>query len=365
MDNGTPALFRPIQFRQLTMPNRVMVSPMCQYSSTDGCVSDWHRAHLGQFALGGAGLLVIEMTNVEPIGRISPFCVGLYSDDCENALTELRRFCSRIGPVPIGIQLAHAGRKASTAPPWQGRHPVMQSDGGWQPVAPSAIPYSKDSLTPRELSVQEIRNLVRSFARSAARASRIGFEAIEMHAAHGYLLHQFLSPLTNQRTDEYGGSRKGRMRFPLEVFEAIRAEFNHDYPVGVRVSAIDWAPGGLTMDDTAEFATHLKALGCDWLDVSSGGLVPHQAIRTGPGYQVGLSRELRERTGIPTIAVGMITEPDQAESIIASGAADVVALARGMLYDPRWAWHAADALGYDMPYPNQYLRCRPSVRHDH
>ncbi len=362
MTNNTSALFQPITFRGLEMQNRIMVSPMCQYSSSEGCVSDWHRMHLGQFLIGGAGLLIMEMTNVQPNGRISPHCVGLYSDATEVALTNLIEFLKGIGPVPIGVQLAHAGRKASTAPPWKDRHAVLPSEGGWVPVAPSAIAYSNESQTPRELARTEIQSLIESFVESAKRASRIGFSAIELHAAHGYLLHQFLSPLTNQRSDEYGGSLHNRMRFVLEVFAAVRGVWDQHKPIGVRVSATDWAPGGWTVAETVVLSKQLRALGCDWIDVSSGGLVEHQRIKTGPGYQVELAREIRDKVGIPTIAVGQITEPQQAEEIISSGSADVVALARGMLYNPRWAWHAADELGAVTYCPDQYLRCKAVVR---
>ncbi len=362
MNKTPPVLFSPIHFRSLKMRNRIMVSPMCQYSSLDGCVSDWHRAHLGQFVLGGAGFLMIEMTNVEPIGRISPYCVGLYDDSTERALTDLLKFCASIGDVPVGVQLAHAGRKASTEPPWKGRGPVPISQGGWQPVAPSAIPVSENDLMPQALNTGQVRCLVDKFAQSAERAQRIGFQAIELHAAHGYLLHQFLSPLTNNRDDQYGGTIQNRMRFPLEVFEAVREAFDQGLPVGVRVSAVDWAEGGLTIDDTVEFARQLKALGCDWVDVSSGGLVPTQRVATGPGYQVEFAKQVRDRADIPTIAVGMITDPIHAEEIIGSGSADVVALARGMLYNPRWVWHAADELDHEVSYPDQYSRCRLSAR---
>lgn len=349
-------------FRDLAMRNRIMVSPMCQYSSVEGCVSDWHRAHLGQFAIGGAGLLVIEMTNVQDVGRISPYCVGLYDDANETSLRELVAYCRRIGDVPIGIQLAHAGRKASTAPPWEDRRPLSAQDGGWETVAPSPIAPDERSPPPKELSEPEIHELVSSFEQSAKRAERIGIEAIELHAAHGYLLHQFLSPLSNRRNDRYGGSAENRMRFPLEVFEAVRGAFPDGKPVGVRVSATDWAPGGWTVEQTIKFARRLKSMGCDWIDVSSGGLVSRQKVRTGPGYQVKFAQAVREQAEIPTIAVGMITDPMHAEQIVRDGCADVVALARGMLYNPRWVWHAADALGVNVAYPDQYLRCRLDAR---
>ena len=357
----SPALFRSISFRNLHLKNRIMVSPMCQYSSQDGCVSDWHKMHLGQFAIGGAGLLVIEMTNVEPRGRISPYCVGLYNDATESALKDAVEFFNQYGNVPIGIQLAHAGRKASTAPPWQNRSPISEADGGWQPVGPSPIPYANSALTPAELAATEIEELVEKFAQAAIRADRIGFKAIELHAAHGYLLHQFLSPLSNQREDQYGGSLENRMKFPLNVYKRVREVWPDEKPIGMRVSATDWGEGGWNLEETIAFAKELKTLGCDWMDVSSGGLVDSQKIETGPGYQVGFSRAVREQVKISTIAVGMITEAVQAEQIISNGDADMVALARGMLYNPRWVWHAAEKLGAKVDYPNQYLRCHPSV----
>ena len=354
------SLFSPISFRGLELRNRIMVSPMCQYSSHNGCVSDWHKMHLGQFAVSGAGLLMVEMTNVEPRGRISPHCAGLYDDATEAAFREVVEFCKHYGHVPIGVQLAHAGRKASTAAPWEGRACLHPNQGGWQPVAPSAIPYDNSALVPSELAEQEIFELIDKFVESASRAERIGFEAIELHAAHGYLLHQFLSPLSNHRSDQFGGTLENRMRFPLSVFREVRAVWPEEKPLGVRVSAIDGIEGGWDLTQTIEFAKKLRDLGCDWIDVSSGGLAGHQDVSPGPGYQVNFSRAVRNEADIPTIAVGMITEPVQAEQIVRFGDADVVALARGMLYNPRWVWHAAEVLGAKAVYPNQYLRCQPS-----
>ena len=361
MKQTAPALFTPFSFRQLELNNRIMVSPMCQYSAVEGCMSDWHMMHLGQFAVSGAGLMFVEMTNVEARGRISPHCVGLYSEENEHAMKRVVEFCSRYGSVPMGVQLAHAGRKASTEPPWKGRKYVPPDKGGWQPVGPSAIAWDSEAHTPGSLSQSEITALVESFADSAKRAQRIGFQAIELHAAHGYLLHQFLSPISNQRKDCYGGEFRNRIRFPLSVFEAVRQVWPDDKPIGVRVSATDWIDGGWSVDDTVEFAKELKSLGCDWIDVSSGGISRHQDITTGPGYQVHLSRAVRERAGIATIAVGLITDPEHANEIISNGDADIVALARGMLYNPRWPWHAAHKLGADVGYPNQYLRCQPVI----
>ncbi len=335
---------------------------MCQYSAVDGCATDWHLMHLGQFSVSGAGLLIVEMTNVAPHGRISPRCMGLYSDDNERAIKRVVDFCKAYGSTPVAVQLAHAGRKASTRPPWEGREPIGEGEGGWRPVAPSAVASGNGELLPRELGQDEIRGLVSDFEAATRRAIRVGFEAIELHAAHGYLLHQFLSPLSNLRDDEYGGNTNKRMRFPLQVFETVRAAWPGDKPLGVRVSATDWAEGGWSLEDTLRFVRELKALGCDWIDVSSGGLVKDQQISTGPGYQVPFAERVRSETGMTTIAVGMITQPEQAEEIVAGGKADMVALARGMLYDPRWAWHAAEALSGRVQYPNQYLRCRPWVR---
>lgn len=315
--------------------------------------------HLGQFAVGGAGLIFVEMTNVQPKGRISPYCVGLYNDETEAALKRVVEFCRYNGNVPIGVQLAHAGRKASTHPPWLDRKYISPNEGGWEPVAPSAISMGRNSVVPQALDQLEISQLVNAFAEAAMRAHRIGFEAIELHAAHGYLLHQFLSPLSNLRNDEFGGTLENRMRFPLAVFSAVRAIFPDEKPVGVRVSATDWTEDGWNLDETIQFAAALKKLGCDWIDVSSGGLVQHQDVTSKPGYQVHLSSAVRQAVNIPTVAVGLITDPHHAESIIANGDADAVALARGMLYNPRWPWHAAEALGAEVHYPNQYLRCKP------
>ncbi|TXF10799.1 NADH:flavin oxidoreductase/NADH oxidase [Pelomicrobium methylotrophicum] len=357
-------LFQPIRLRGLTLDNRIMVSPMCQYSAVDGCATDWHLMHLGQFAVSGAGLVMVEMTDVEPRGRITPYCLGLYSDANEQALKRVVDFCKRHGHARIGIQLAHAGRKASTLPPWEGRRLLRPEEGGWEPVAPSAVASGAGAAVPRALTLDEIGQIRDAFVSATQRAARIGFDAIELHCAHGYLLHQFLSPLSNHRTDRYGGSLENRMRFPLEVFAAMRAAWPEDKPLGVRVSATDWAEGGWSLPDTLAFARALKALGCDWIDVSSGGLVKNQVIETYPGYQVPFAEAVRQATGLTTIAIGMITEPRHAEAIVAHGQADMVALARGMLYDPRWAWHAAAELGATVYYPNQYLRCRPWVRHD-
>ena len=358
-DSTTPVLFTPIQMRELEIQNRVMVSPMCQYSSTEGSAGPWHHMHLGQFAASGVGLLCIEMTNVEPIGRITPHCMGLYSDDNESALRQVVHFCKEISDTPIALQLAHAGRKASSTRPWEGRKPILPANGGWQTVAPSAIAFHDTAPAPRELSSAEIAAIVKNFSDAAHRAERIGIDAIELHAAHGYLLHQFLSPI-----DGYGGSLDNRMRFILEVFEATRSAWPSNKPLGIRLSATDWIHGGWDIDQSIVLCNLLRESGCDWIDVSSGGLAPDQVVPIGPGYQVPLSEQIRQETGLATIAVGMITEPRQAEIILSQGKADMVALARGMLYNPRWVWHAADELGARAEYPIRYQRCRPSQRDD-
>jgi NADPH2 dehydrogenase len=353
------ALFTPIDLRGLRLDNRIVVSPMCQYSAHDGNVGDWHLMHLGQFAVSGAGMLVVEMTNVEARGRISPNCVGLYNDDNERALARVLAFCRQHSTTGIAVQLAHAGRKASTLPPWQGRKALMAGEGGWQTVSASAISSSDQSPLPSALTGDEIADLVDAFAGAARRAHRAGFDAVELHGAHGYLLHQFLSPVSNQRDDHYGGSLENRMRFPLEVFDAVRAEWPDDKPLGMRISAVDYLDGGLRIEDSVAFGQRLAERRCDWIDVSSGGIAAGEIIAAGPGYQVPFAEQIRRQTGLTTMAVGMITEARQAEAIVASGQADMVALARGMLYDPRWAWHAAAELGAEVTYPNQYLRCQP------
>jgi len=360
----TSALFQPIRLRGLALENRIMVSPMCQYSAVDGSMTDWHFAHLGMLSNSGAALLCFEMTDVEPIGRITPGCSGLYSDANEAALRRVVEFCRANGQAKLAIQLAHAGRKASTAAPWDARKSLSPEEGGWQPVAPSAIPMGDGELVPRALTLAEIRTLVAKFADSVRRADRIGFDAIELHAAHGYLMHEFLSPLSNRRDDEYGGTLANRMRFPLEVVAAMRAVWPAHKPLGVRVSCTDWVERGWDIEQTVVLARELKKLGCDWIDCSSGGLMKNQVVPVGPGYQVPFAERVRKDADIVTIAVGMITEANQAESIVADGKADMVALARGFLWDPRWAWHAALELGAAPRMPQQYLRARPAARAD-
>lgn len=355
----TSALFQPINLRELRLSNRIMVSPMCQYSATDGNANDWHLIHLGQLALGGAGLLCIEASAVEAIGRITPSCLGLYSDDNEAALRGLISALRRHSGMPLAIQLAHAGRKGSSHTPWDGGKLIEPQAGGWEPIAPSALPFSPSEAPPREMTAVDLERVREAFVQAARRAAALGIDAIELHAAHGYLLHEFLSPLSNRRSDDYGGSLANRMRFPLEVFSAVRGVWPEAKPLGVRISASDWVDGGWDLPHSIEFAQRLKAAGCDWIDASSGGLAPEQKIALGPGYQVPFAEAIRRETGIATMAVGMITEPRQAEDIVAAGRADMVALARGMLFNPHWAWRAAAELGGELIAPKQYWRAPP------
>ena len=353
-------LFSPITLGPVTLPNRIVISPMCQYTAEDGLATDWHLIHLGHMALSGAGALIIEATAVEDIGRITPGCLGLWSDATEAALGRVMKSVRAYAtPMPILIQLAHAGRKASSRRPWDGGSLQLPEDGGWRPIGPSAIPQLPDEPAPIEMTRADMDRVREAFVTAAKRSARLGFDGIELHGAHGYLLHQFLSPLANQRTDAYGGSLENRMRFPLEVFDAVRAVLAPNMTLGVRISAIDWVEGGQTIEDSIAFSLALKARGCDFIDASSGGVSPLQQITAGPGYQVHLAQQIKQATGVPTIAVGMITEPRQAEEIIASGKADMVALARGMLYDPRWPWHAAAELGAQVEAPRQYWRSQP------
>ena len=353
------ALFSPISLKGLTMPNRIVIAPMCQYSATEGQASDWHLIHLGHLALSGAGLLILEATAVEPEGRISPDDLGLWSEATAKALARVLEGVRRYSPMPLAIQLAHAGRKASTRVPWHGGGCIPIADGGWQTVAPSAMAFAEGDTIPHALAPAEMTRIRQSFAAAAARAGALGFEAVEVHAAHGYLLHQFLSPLSNRRDDAYGGELPNRLRFPLEVFEAVREAFPAERPVGIRISASDWVDGGWDIEQSVALAHELKRRGCDYIHVSSGGLSPAQQIPAAPGFQVAFAERIRRETGLPTMAVGLITEPGQAEAVIASEQADMVALARGMLYDPRWPWHAAAALGAQVQPPRQYLRAQP------
>ena len=353
------ALFSPIALRGLTLPNRIVVSPMCQYVAVDGEANSWHLIHLGGLSQSGAALLTIEATAVEPAGRITPGDLGLWDDRTEAALRPVIAAIREHSNTAIALQLGHAGRKASSEVPWRGGGLMSESDGGWVTHGPSAIPQKHGETPPIALDAQGLKRILGAFVDTAKRAARLGVDALEIHAAHGYLLHQFLSPIANQRTDEYGGSLENRMRYPLEVFDAVRAAFPADKPIGVKVSATDWVEGGWDIEQTVAFAQELKKRGVDWIDVSSGGVSPAQKIPVGPGYQVPFADRVREATGLPTMSVGLITEPKQAEAIIAEGQADFVAIARGMLYNPRWGWHAAAELGATVEAQPQYWRAPP------
>jgi 2,4-dienoyl-CoA reductase-like NADH-dependent reductase (Old Yellow Enzyme family) len=353
-------LFQPLDIGTLRLANRIIIAPMCQYSAHEGSALDWHLIHLGHLALSGAGLLIVEATAVSAEGRITAGDLGLYSDANEAALARVLEAVRANSPIKIGMQLAHAGRKASSRAPWEGGAQVpLGAPGGWPAVAPSALPHAPGEQAPVALDRAGLQKVRDDFARAAQRAARLGLDGLEIHAAHGYLLHQFLSPIANARSDEYGGSLENRMRFPLEIFDVVRAAFPAVKPVWARISATDWVPGGWDIDGTVALAQALKARGCAAIHVSSGGVSPQQAIKLGPGYQVPFARRVKTEVGLPTIAVGLITEPEQAETIIASGEADAVSLARAMLYDPRWPWHAAAELGATVPAPKQYLRSQP------
>jgi 2,4-dienoyl-CoA reductase-like NADH-dependent reductase (Old Yellow Enzyme family) len=353
-------LFSPYRVGSLELINRIVIAPMCQYSAEDGSATDWHVIHLGNLALSGAAMVIVEATSVSPEGRISPSDLGLWSDDNERALDRVLRIVRRYSKARVAIQLAHAGRKGSTRVPWEGGAQIPPGDpDGWQTVAPSAVPFSEGEHPPLALTHDAMARVRDAFAHTARRAARLGFDAVQIHGAHGYLLHQFLSPLSNRRDDAYGGSFENRTRFPLEVFDAVRAAFPPERPVSVRVSGTDWAAGGWDVEQTIEFGKALKSRGCSAIHVSSGGLTPAQKIPVGPGYQVPLARAVKAATGLPTIAVGLITGFEQAEAIVGTGEADFVALARTILYDPRWPWHAAAFLGATAKAPKQYLRSQP------
>jgi 2,4-dienoyl-CoA reductase-like NADH-dependent reductase (Old Yellow Enzyme family) len=353
-------LFEPWNLGALTLPNRIVVAPMCQYSAEAGCATDWHMIHLGHLALSGAGLLVIEASAVSAEARITPQDLGLYSDANEAALARVLAAIRRYTPIAVAIQLAHAGRKASSHLPWEGGAQIRAADpGGWRAEAPSPVPHEPGQEAPHALTRADMDRVRDDFAAAAQRAGRLGLQGVEIHAAHGYLLHEFLSPIANQRHDECGGTLENRMRFPLEIFQAVRGAFPADRPVWVRVSASDWVDGGWDIGGTVAFARALEKFGCAAIHVSSGGVSPNQAIKLGPGYQLPFAAKVKEAVAIPVIAVGLITEAEQAENIVASGQADAVALARAMLYDPRWPWHAAAKLGARVWAPPQYLRSQP------
>ncbi len=355
-----PHLFDPWRIGPLELRNRIVIAPMCQYSANEGSASDWHLIHLGHLALSGAGLLIVEATAVSAEGRISPGDLGLYSDANEAALARTLAGVRAHAAMPVAIQLGHAGRKASCRAPWDGGTQIAPAaPGGWPTLAASAIPHAAGDAAPMALDEAGLAQIRAEFGASAQRAARLGLDGIELHAAHGYLLHQFLSPIANRRSDAYGGSLANRMRFPLEVFDAVRAGFDADRPVWARLSATDWVDDGWQLDDAVVFAQALKERGCAAIHVSSGGVSTAQAIPAAPGYQVAFAQRIRQTVGLPTIAVGLITDADQAEAIVARGDADAVALARGMLYDPRWPWHAAARLGAQVVAPPQYLRSQP------
>jgi 2,4-dienoyl-CoA reductase-like NADH-dependent reductase (Old Yellow Enzyme family) len=353
-------LFEPISIGDLTLSNRIVIAPMCQYSAEEGRMTDWHAIHLGQLALSGAALLTIEATAVTPEGRISYADVGLWDDATEEAMRKVLETMRRWSDMPIAIQLAHAGRKASTARPWDGGAQIApDAPNGWQTVSSSDLPFEAHEHPPVALDKEGLARIRDAFADAARRSDRLGIDAIQIHAAHGYLLHQFLSPLSNQRTDGYGGSLENRMRFPLEVFDAVRAAFPAAKPVTVRLSGTDWVDGGWDVEQTIAFSKALEERGAAVIHVSSGGLAVQQKIPVGPNYQVPLARSVKEAVSIPVVAVGLITEPEQAEAIVATGDADMIALARTVLYDPRWPWHAAAALGATMKVAPQFLRSQP------
>jgi 2,4-dienoyl-CoA reductase-like NADH-dependent reductase (Old Yellow Enzyme family) len=350
-------LFSPFSLGGITFRNRIFVSPMCQYSSLDGLPTDWHLVHLGSRAVGGAGLVMVEATAVSPEGRISPGDSGLWSDRHAEAFAPIARFIRDQGAV-AGIQLAHAGRKGACAPPWLGGAPLGKEEGSWPTLAPSAVPFDVGHPVPQSLTLEEMDRIEGQFRAAAGRALAAGFQVLEIHMAHGYLLHEFLSPLANRREDNYGGSLENRLRFPLRVTRAVREEWPAELPLFVRISATDWAPDGWDMDQSVLLARQLKALGVDLIDCSSGAVVPHESIPAGPGFQVPFAARIRAETGLASGAVGFILEPAQAEQIVATGQADVVLLARQMLRDPYWPLHAARALRADAPWPNQYERAR-------
>lgn len=353
-------LFTAVKFGPLRLMNRVVIAPMCQYSAEQGQATDWHTLHLGRLSLSGAGLVIIEATAVNPQGRISYADLGLWDDVTEKALSKTLQTIKPYSNTLLGIQLAHAGRKASGNKPWLGSQPIHCDDKhGWQTIAPSALAFSEQHEKPKAASLADIDAVINDFVQAAQRAVSLGLDAIELHAAHGYLLHQFLSPLSNQRDDSYGGNLENRMRLVLEVFTAMRTVVPATVALGVRISATDWVEGGWDLEQSQVLAKRLEGLGCDFLHVSSGGLSVKQVIPTEPSYQVPFAAALKQQLTMPVIAVGLITEAEQAEQIISSNSADAVALARGILYNPHWVWHAAEKLNAEVAIPAQYLRSAP------
>ncbi|HTV35645.1 MAG TPA: NADH:flavin oxidoreductase/NADH oxidase [Xanthobacteraceae bacterium] len=357
----TSALFSPIRLADLELPNRIAVAPMCQYSADDGAATDWHMTHLGMLANSGAGLVVLEATHVERHGRITHGCLGLYSDACEAALERVVNHCRRIGTAKLGIQLAHAGRKASSQRPWEGAKALEPNQDPWPTIAPSALPFGPGWHTPAAMTEDDMARVRTAFTQSARRAVRLGFDAIELHLAHGYLLHSFVSPLSNKRNDQWGGTPDGRMRFPLDVARAVRAVVPSGTPLGARITGTDWVEGGLTADDAVALAKALKSEGLNYLDVSSANITPDSRWPSEPGFNVPIAERVRRESGIATRAVGMIANAKQAEAIVAEGKADMVAMARAFLDDPHWGWHAAQALSAEVARPLQYARTAPKL----
>ena len=357
----TSALFSPYRINGLELANRINVAPMCQYSASDGVVGDWHLTHLGMLANSGAGLVFVEMTDVERRGRITHGCVGIYSDECEAALARVIAHCKRIGSAKFGIQIAHAGRKASSQRPWEGGQGLKPDQDPWETIGPSPIAFGANWAPPRQMSEEDIAHVRDAYVMGAKRALRVGFDTIQLHMAHGYLIHAFTSPISNRRNDGYGGDLNGRTKFSLEVLRAMRAVLPKDYPLGARISAVDWIDGGLTVEDAVQWVAAMKESGLDYVDVSSGGVTADTRTPTTPGYNVPIAAQIKRDTGIATSVVGLIATPRQAEEIVATGKADMIALGRAMLEDPHWAWMAAKELGADVARPNQYLRAAPKL----
>lgn len=350
-------LFSPFKLRDLLLDNRIVVSPMCQYSAENGSATDWHLMHIGQFAVSGVGLVILEAAHVEPRGRITHGCLGLYSDDNEQALKRVVDFCHKHSEAAIGIQLSHAGRKGSASLPWIKRGTALtEAQNAWQTIAPSSVAQTPEWPSPQPMTAADFDTVREAHVQAVVRAARIGIDLIEVNIAHGYLLHSFLSPLANRRTDQFGGSIENRMRYPLEVFAAMRKAWPAQRPMGARITATDWIEGGWTIEDAKIFSNRLKELGCDFITASSGGTSAQQQVPLYPGHQVEFAADIRKVVSVPTMAVGMLYDPQQAEDIIASGSADFVALARGMLFDPHWVWYAASVLHAQVKHPVQYLR---------
>lgn len=355
------ALFSPIKLADLPLANRIVVAPMCQYSADDGVGNNWHITHLGMLSNSGAGLVVIEATHVERIGRITHGCLGLYSNDCEDALARIVTHCKRIGTAKIAVQLAHAGRKASSQRPWEGGKALSEAEDAWPTIGPSAIPFGPGWHTPRAMTEADMARVRGAFVEAARRALRAGVDAIELHFAHGYLLHSFLSPLSNKRNDEWGGTFANRAKFPLDVVRDVRAVVPKGVPLGARITGTDWVEGGLTGDDAVALGHALKQAGLDYVDVSSGNVTPESRWSSQPGFNIPIAERVRRECGITVRAVGMIVNPKQAEAIVAEGKADMVAMARAFLDDPHWGWHAAQELGAEVARPVQYLRSAPNL----